>query len=264
MSDPSDNAAGGTRRVAVRALVVVACTVAVAFLAFVGWALTPLGPSPEALAALESGDGIVVTSSDAGWIFAPADASENATTGLVFYPGGRVDARSYAPFARELSAQGHVVAIARMPLSLAVFAPDAADEFIDGALPAVKRWAVGGHSLGGVMAARYAAGNPDDIAGVLLLASYVDDSTDLSRSSVSAADVTATNDAVLDRDAWSAAQVRLPEATEHSVIEGGNHSQFGDYGTQRGDDEATISIERQRELTAEAAHRLLARIGRSQ
>jgi len=44
-----------------------------------------------------------------------------------------------------------------------------------------------------------------------------------------------------------------PQDYTEIVIEGGNHTQFGDYGTQEGDGVATISTQEQQEYTAEAA-----------
>jgi hypothetical protein len=98
---------------------------------FVAWA--QLGPPPmaEALAALESDTAVTVTTSP--WlIFQPNEAAP--TTGFIFYPGGRVDARAYAPFAREIAAQGYLVVVTPMPLKLAVFAPRSGDGR-DGRLP---------------------------------------------------------------------------------------------------------------------------------
>ena len=37
----------------------------------------------------------------------------------------------------------------------------------------------------------------------------------------------------------------MPDGFTDVIIEGGNHAQFGDYGEQKGDGEATISAEEQ-------------------
>ena len=44
----------------------------------------------------------------------------------------------------------------------------------------------------------------------------------------------------------------LPEQTLWTLIEGGNHAQFGYYGIQLGDDSATISREEQQAETVAA------------
>lgn len=227
---------------------------AAAAVAFVVWASTPLDPSPEALAALAGSADVKVVENSDGWVFSPDGGDPE--TGLVFYPGGRVDARSYAPFALELAAQGHVVVIARMPLSLAVFDADAARDFIDAdELAFVTRWAVGGHSLGGAMAAQYAANAP--VSGLALLAAYAPDGSDLRSAPIAVTDVVGTADGVLDQQSWSEGKSRLPVSAKTVSIEGGNHAQFGSYGPQPGDNPATISESDQRAAAVKAADDML-------
>lgn len=253
---------GRARRVVRRAAVMLVLTLAVGVGAFLVWALPPLGPGDAALAALESGEGVTVTHADAGWVFLPDSEWGAPATGLVFYPGGRVDARSYAPFARALAAEGHAVVIVEVPLSLAVLDVGAADDVLDAPqLAAVTRWAVGGHSLGGAMAAQYLAGTQrTDIDGLLLLAAYPPSGADLSHSGVSVTDVTATLDSVLDRERWVAGRALLPENAYRVSIAGGNHAGFGDYGPQPGDTPATCTADEQLLQTVRAADELLARM----
>ncbi|HSQ21340.1 MAG TPA: alpha/beta fold hydrolase, partial [Coriobacteriia bacterium] len=148
---------------------------------FVIWASNPLGPEPEALDALVTDTTVTVTEVDEGWLFVPFGTTP--PTGLVLYPGGRVDPRSYAPLARAIAAEGHVVALASMPLNLAVFAPGRASALIDAA-DGVERWAVGGHSLGGAMAAAYAGSDDERVRGLVLLAAYPAESADLSEHDI--------------------------------------------------------------------------------
>ena len=72
----------------------------------------------RAEAALAS-DGQVQVKVDRWLVFEPA--SNEAETGLVFYPGGRVSPAAYAPAAHSLAASGNLVVIVSMPLNLAVF-----------------------------------------------------------------------------------------------------------------------------------------------
>lgn len=255
----SDHTSRPRRVLKIAALLVVAL-VLVALVGALIWALTPLGPSQEALAALESGDGVSVEQVDGGWAFTPTPSSMRLTTGLVFYPGGRVDARSYAPLAREVAAQGHTVILTKMPLSLAVLDAQAASAFVDSdAYPWVLTWAVGGHSLGGAMAAGFAADNPE-VDGLVLLAAYATQDADLSRREIDVLDVVGTNDEVLTWESWEAGQARLPSQRSTVKIEGGNHAQFGSYGDQPGDGMATISEAEQREITVDVIDALLMRM----
>ncbi len=207
---------------------------------FVVWAETPLGPMPEAIAALESNAEVAVQTEP--WLlFAPAE--KTPSVGLIFYPGGRVDPRSYAPAARVIAAQGYLVVIPPVPLNLAVFAPDIAADVI-AANPAIKRWFVGGHSLGGAMAASFAYNHPDAVDGLVLWASYPASPSDFSqRPDFPVLSAYGTEDFGLD--GIEASRVILSDTTEWVVIGGGNHAQCGWYGPQPGDNPATISREDQ-------------------
>ena len=207
---------------------------------FVVWAETPLGPMPEAVAALES-NGDVTVQTHPWLLFAPSE--KTPAIGLIFYPGGRVDPVSYAPAARAIAAQGYLVVIPPVPLNLAVFAPDIAADVI-AANPAIKRWFVGGHSLGGAMAADFAYKNPEMVDGLVLWASYPAGSSDFSqRPEFPILSAYGSEDFSLD--SIEASRALLPSTVDWVEIAGGNHAQCGWYGTQPGDNPATISREDQ-------------------
>ncbi|MFZ1754563.1 MAG: alpha/beta hydrolase [Caldilineaceae bacterium] len=208
--------------------------------AFVAWAETPLGPMPEAVAALESNAEVTVQTEP--WLlFAPGE--QMPAVGLIFYPGGRVDPRSYAPAARAIAAQGYLVVIPPVPLNLALFAPDIAADVI-AANPAIKRWFVGGHSLGGAMAADFAYKNPELVDGLVLWASYPAGNSDFStRPDFPILSVFGSLDMGLE--GIEASRTLLPSSVDWVEIAGGNHAQCGWYGSQPGDNPATISREDQ-------------------
>jgi hypothetical protein len=210
---------------------------------FALWASLPYQPMTEALQALESGSDVLVH--EEPWlIFQPQ--ADPSSTGLILYPGGRVDPRAYAPLARSIASQGYLTIIVPMPLNLAVFAPERASEIVE-FFPEIETWAIGGHSLGGAMAANFASKQPGDIAGLLLLASYPASSDDLSSSPLKVISIYATLDGFASLEEINASQSNLPEDTIWVEIDGGNHSQFGWYGFQSGDNPATISREVQQE-----------------
>jgi pimeloyl-ACP methyl ester carboxylesterase len=170
--------------------------------------------------------------------------------GFIFYPGAYVDPRAYAPPAHALAAAGYQVVIVPMPLNLAVFAPDRAGDVM-AAFPEVEHWAVGGHSLGGSMAARFAYENPNVTDGLALWAAYPASTDDLSAYDLAATSIFGTRDGVATQDEIDASRPLLPPDTMWVAIEGGNHAQFGWYGAQDGDNEATISRgEQQAQITA--------------
>jgi pimeloyl-ACP methyl ester carboxylesterase len=220
---------------------------------FVIWASTPAGPMPEALAALES-DAEVQVETEPWLVFRPL--ADNPTVGLVFYPGGHVDPRSYAPAAHALAQEGYLVVIVPMPLNLAVFASDRAAEVI-AAFPEIGGWAAGGHSLGGAMAARFAYQNPETVQGLMLWAAYPASTDDLSIRPLAVTSIYATNDGLATEDKIAASRPLLPGTTRWVAIEGGNHAQFGWYGPQSGDGTATISREEQQRQIVAATLELL-------
>ncbi len=242
------------RRLALRIGIGLLVALAAAVGAFLWWALTPLGPAPEALAALESTAEVTVEVAEDRITFTPAD--QEARAGVILYPGGRVDFRSYATLAREIASLGYVVIVPEMPLSLAVLDVDAAAGII-GDNPDVLVWGIGGHSLGGAMAASYAEANPDAVGALFLLAAYPASSTDLSDNALEVVSLYGTRDGVLSESGMEASVELLPGSTTFTPIEGGNHAQFGSYGKQPGDNDASISSEEQQIQAAEAVALLM-------
>lgn len=236
------------RRTLWGALALVAAAALVGAAWFVWWGTHPLGPAPTALAALKSDGAVEVTKAADAWEFAPA--SGEATIGLVFYPGGHVDARSYTPYARDVAAQGYLVVVPVMPLSLAVLRPNAADDAIK-AHPNITTWVIGGHSLGGAMAAQYAAGHPDAVKGIVFLAAYPPSGNDLRRTGIRALTEVGTLDSVVNRANLAAGRALLPADAVYLDLKGGNHAQFGDYGPQPGDTPATMPAPDQRAIAVD-------------
>ena len=234
-------------------LVVTAVLLVMGIVAFLVWASFPLGPMVEAEAALKSDDRITVQT-DPWLTFTPTGTQPDV--GVILYPGGRVDARSYAPVARAIAEDNYLVVIPPMPLSLAVFNPDAATDIIE-AYDDITTWVVGGHSLGGAMAANYVYSHPDEVDGLFLWASYPADNNSLrERADLPVTSIYGSEDGQAAE--LAAAAELLPPGTIWSVIEGGNHAQFGWYGPQSGDGEATISREEQQQQIVEATSSFLA------
>jgi dienelactone hydrolase len=208
---------------------------------FVGWAETPPAPMLEAYEALKSDSEVIVTTKN--WIaFEPVISSKNV--GFVIYPGGRVDFLSYAPMAHRIAAEGYLVVIVRMPLNLAVFGVNTASDVIK-SYSEISSWVIGGHSLGGTMAAQFVQENPSEVKGLVLWAAYPASGTDLSKNSLIATTIHGTNDGLVSSSQIEDSMELLPASTSRIEIAGGNHAQFGWYGDQGGDNAATISREEQ-------------------
>lgn len=160
--------------------------------------------------------------------------------GVVFYPGGNVEPAAYTPLAIELAKAGCLVIIPEMPLNLAILGSNKADEIISSYGEEIK-FVIGGHSLGGVAASQYAVKNP--VHGLFLLASYPMDS--IVDSGLNVVSIYGNQDYVASPDTLAESVELLPSDASIIVIDGGNHSMFGDYGFQKGDGVGTVTQEEQ-------------------
>lgn len=228
----------------------------IAFTGFSIWAYCPLGPMAQALAAMQSSAEVQVDE-DPWLVFQPMHG--NIDTGLIIYPGGRVDPRSYAPAAHALAEDGYLVIIPPMPFNLAVFGWQKAGQVIK-QYPTISNWVISGHSLGGTMAVKYALSDPDQINGIILWAAYPASSDDLSASTLESMSIYGTDDGLIPNQEIDESRKLMPETTSWVKIDGGNHSQFGWYGDQPGDNPASISREIQQQIIIESTKDLLTRI----
>jgi len=216
---------------------------------FVAWVLDASSPEPVAYATAMSDPRVVIGSRD-GFITIRPAAHEPAV-GLLFYPGLRVTPASYVAKLSALALSANVqVAIGRPFLNVAVFSIGQADA-MRVALPGVTRWYVGGHSLGGAMACRYASKHLALLEGVVLLGTYC--GTDISDSSLRVLSVAAENDGLFPPSKIAAARRELPAGARMVQIPGMNHAQFGNYGEQAGDNAPAIKDAEARVTLANAA-----------
>lgn len=172
---------------------------------------------------------------------------EDATKGLIFYPGGKVEHKAYIPLMQECADQGILCVLVEMPFRLAVLDMKAAEGIPD-QYPEIEEWYIGGHSLGGAMAASYLRDHTDDYEGLVLLGAY--STADLSNKDLSVLSVFGSEDRVMNREKYAANKSNLPEDYVEYVIEGGCHAYFGVYGAQKGDGTPAISVEEQIRETA--------------
>jgi len=193
-----------------------------------------------ALSSLKS-DAAVEVQDNGDLIFKPI--SNNKNTGLIFYPGAKVEASAYAPIAKEIASNGYTVVIAKMSFNLAILSPNKADNIISNNRE-ISNWIIGGHSLGGVMAADYALKN-DKIKGLILLASYSQKDKDFTNRNIKVLSLWGDNDKVADLNKVKNCKSVMPSDSEFKEIKGGNHGGFGDYGYQKGDGESSITNEEQ-------------------
>ena len=229
-----------------RKLFVVILAVCLCVLAFIVYVNDFYRADSEAIAAFAEGadvrseilaDGIIA--------FIP----EKAESAIIFYPGGKVEYTAYVPLMQACAQQGILSVLVEMPFNLAVLDTDAA-EGIQKNFPEIESWYIGGHSLGGSMAASYLADNADDYSGLVLLGAY--STADLSRSGLKVLSIYGSEDTVMNRQNYDENLSKLPADFTELIIDGGNHAGFGMYGIQEGDGEAEISAAEQIRVSAAA------------
>lgn len=221
---------------------------AVIWVGLTAW-LRPYSAVEPALAAMSSDATVDIVETPTEIVMTPRDGS---STGLLFQPGALVDPRAYAAVLRPVAEAGHPVVIVKQPLGIAFLAAGA----IDGAAranPEVEGWVVGGHSLGGTVAAMTAAGAAADdaVAGLLLFASYP--AGDISSATIAVESISGTRDGLSTPAKIDASRADLPEDTLFTVIDGASYAQFGDYGAQVGDGTPTISHDDARRQISDAS-----------
>jgi len=223
---------------------------------FVAWALNAAQSGQVALNALVSDDNVIVNHTTSYIAFQPMNVQPS--TGLIFYPGGRVDYRAYAPALRQIAEQGHLVVLVPVRLNLAFFDIEAGAPALKD-FPQIEAWAAGGHSLGGVAASLFAT-NHSEISGIVYWASYPANDR-LKEAGLKTLSIYGTQDGLATPETIQQNKPLMPVDSLFYPIEGGNHAQFGDYGEQSGDLPAEISPEEQWQqisrLTAEFLETLL-------
>jgi dienelactone hydrolase len=240
-----------TRR---RILYGTASLVLLTVLGFTYWAYTPLGPTQNALNSLADSENVSVIETDS-IIFTP---KEKLDTGFIFYPGGHVDPRSYSCIAHQIANEGYLVIITKMPFNLAVTNKRAAVKIVND-YTEIDNWVIGGHSLGGAMAASLVFDEPEMFEGLVLLAAYPPQNNNISSLDLHVTTVYGSLDQVATQTEIEESLSLLPFDSEKVLIEGGNHAQFGQYGIQKGDGVATIEPEEQQKIVIEAILNTFAR-----
>lgn len=182
-----------------------------------------------------------------GYLF-DGPAKKNA---IIFYPGAKVETTAYAPLLKQIASQEADVFLVDMPLHMAFFGLNKADNIR--ASYHYQNWYMSGHSLGAAMAARYSADHLKDYRGLIMLAGYP--TKDLHAANFSVLSIYGSKDGnakMLQKNPQY-----LPKDYTKQVIKGGNHAQFGNYGRQKGDGQATISRKAQQQATTQAVRQYL-------
>ncbi len=181
-------------------------------------------------------------------------SAPDSKAGFIFYPGGKVEHTAYIPLMKACASKGITCILVKMPFNLAVFDVNAADG-LKAHCPDIQNWYIGGHSLGGSMAASHLSENPENYKGLILLGSY--STADVSDCGIDVLSVYGSEDKVLNKEKYNEYITCLPENFTEVIIDGGCHAYFGIYGEQEGDGTASISNREQIEKTADAIYEFI-------
>ena len=211
------------------------------FICMIGYLSIYNHANKEVKKYLISSESVNVSKINEGYFF-DGKGSDKA---IIFYPGAKVEYISYAPLMYELADSGIDCFLIKMPFNMAMFGENKASKIIKNYN--YESYYMAGHSLGGVVASSYASKHKE-IKGVILLASY-------STKSITDKDVLSiygSNDGVINLKAYEKNKANLGKNYTEIIINGANHSQFGMYGRQKGDNEATITFTMQQQITISA------------
>jgi hypothetical protein len=214
-----------------------------ALLSLVGfWGYVQISTYPaeaEHLTLIMSDDSVTISEERDHFVITPASLNPDAFP-VIFYPGGLVAPEAYLyKMGMTAAHQKTTVYIIKAPFNAAIFNINAAGKIIE-RYNLDQVW-VGGHSLGGIAACRYATMNQENIHGLFLFGSYCDQAfVDFEGPVVS---VIGSEDLIINRDNYHAAKSQLPPTATILEIVGLNHSAFGSYGLQNGDGESSLSDE---------------------
>lgn len=231
------------KKIVKKGLIIVATILLVAFAVFFVWSQFTYKASEIMSSYVDLND---IQQENDWLVFTP---TEQTKTGVIIYPGAKVEPEAYSYYAQQLAESGYTIIIPNMNFNFAIFDINEAEsimkQFTD-----IEQWVIGGHSLGGVAAASFAYDHLSSISGLILLASYPSDANDFSHTDLPILSLYAQYDQLTTVETINETKQLLSSEATLSEVTGGNHAQFGMYGKQDGDGEATISVKEQQQFIA--------------
>lgn len=197
----------------------------------------------------ESPDNIVVEYKDGVYSIIPKCYEMDKA--LVLYPGGLVEPDAYIPFSTMLADQLNLaVFIQKMPFNLAIFGKNKVKSIMAD-YDYIDIWYFSGHSLGGVMASSFIYENPGLFDAMIFLASYPMEKKTLRDRNLPVLSIRGSEDGLVENEKIIETSRFLPADSVFFEIHGGNHAQFGSYGSQKGDHVPQIEEKEQQSITVQ-------------
>lgn len=223
-------------------------------LLFLGWLFYSFQARGYPFEQLYQTPSIYIAEDDQAIEVFPID--ESYAVGLIFYPGGMVEPRAYLPLAHAIAQEGYPVIIVKLPYRTAALAEQEAAvhayvrEIIGDNI--IRHWAIGGHSRGAALATHFAHQFSSRVSALILLGTThpKEAKWSLAHLNLPVTKVYGTRDGIADAETILTNRSFLPPQSGFIAIEGGNHSQFGYYGFQLGDEQATINRTEQQDEVA--------------
>ena len=215
------------------------------FLLWLAYSMQAHGVDP---ALLRDSERVKFEETDDYYVFTPTTAHRER---LIFFPGALVDPEAYVPLCSELASHNLEVHIIKMPWRQAALGYEQPIEwelFGDTSLS----YYLAGHPQGGKMAARFVHEHPALIDKLILIGTTHPRDLSLAPMSIPILKVYGTHDGIAEEATVKENRPQLPASAIFKRIDGANHSQFGYYGFQLGDNTAAISRAEQHAATVSA------------
>ena len=167
---------------------------------------------------------------------------------LVFYPGALVQTKAYLPLCREIAKNNIKVFLIKMPWRQATIGYNKPKD-LNILNDTSKTYILAGHSQGGKMAAQFVYENPSLMDKLILIGTTHPRDISLADNKIPILKIYGSKDGIADEESIIENKSKLPEHSKFVRIDGGNHSQFGYYGFQLGDNGADIGRKQQHSET---------------
>ena len=194
-------------------------------------------PELQYLNEIQNNRDVVIEKNDSHYVLNPVIRNSNVPE-IIYYSGGLVQSEGYLYRLGNLAIRLQTrIFLIRPPLNLAILNIDQAQLIVN--QYGLKNFWVGGHSLGGVVACRYAKEHQELVYGMFLFGAYCDQDIKDFKGRVEV--LYGEEDKVLNVDSLNKANSNLPVNAITKSVPGLNHSNFGNYGSQKSDGNSELN-----------------------